>query len=61
VSIINNQGLEKSEDDHETDRLVKQFLEQGGTITQCKANATTANIESSYGWGKRKPQAKTKE
>ena len=61
MSITNNQGLGKSKDENETDRLVKQYLKQGGTITQCEADATTPDIENSYGWGKRKPQAKAKQ
>jgi hypothetical protein len=61
VSIINNQGLERTEEDQENERLVKEYLENGGKVTQCKSSATTPDIEYSYGWGKRKPQTKAKE
>jgi hypothetical protein len=61
VSIINNRGLEKTDDDKETDRLVKEYLAQGGSVTACESGATTPDIGNSYGWGKRKPQAKTEE
>lgn len=58
MSITNNQGRTR---DDETDRLVKEYLARGGAVTQCEADATTPDIEYSYGWGKRKPQPKTKE
>ena len=61
MSIINNQGLGRSKDDKETDRLVKAYLKKGGEITECEPNATTPDIGNSYGWGKRRPQAKAKE
>jgi predicted peroxiredoxin len=61
MSIINNQGLSETQEDKETARLIKEYLENGGKITVCKADATTPNTEQSYGWGKRKPQAKPKE
>jgi hypothetical protein len=61
VSITNNQGLKRTKEDQENDRLVKEYFEQGGTITQCKSNTTTPDIEYSFGWGKRKPQAKSKD
>ena len=61
MSITNNQGLERTKEDQENDRLVKEYLEQGGTITECEANATTPDLGNSYGWGKRKPQAKSKD
>jgi hypothetical protein len=61
VSIINNRGLEKTDDDKETDRLVKEYLTQGGEVTACASGATTPDIGNLYGWGKRKPQAKPKE
>lgn len=60
MSIINNQGQHRNEDDLEIDRLVKDYLAQGGEVTECEPNATTPDIEHSYGWGKRKPQAKQK-
>lgn len=61
MSVTNNQGLSKTQEDKETQRLVKEYLENGGTITQCEPNATTPDIGNVYGWGKRKPQAKSKE
>ena len=61
MSIINNQGHKKSDYDRETDRLVKQYLKKGGEIKECEAGATTPDLGNSYGWGKRKPQAKAKE
>jgi len=61
MSMINNQGQHRSKDSKETDRLVKEYLEKGGEITECEPDATTPNIENTYGWGKRKPQAKPKE
>ena len=61
MSVTNNQGHSRTKDDQETDRLVKEYLKQGGEITECEPNATTPDIGNSYGWGKRKPQAKPKE
>jgi hypothetical protein len=61
MSITNNQGLSKTQEDKETERLVNEYLAKGGEITKCKDDATTPDIEYSYGWGKRKPQAKPKE
>jgi hypothetical protein len=61
MSLINNQGLSKSEKDIENDRLIKEYLDKGGKVTECQPNATTPNTGNMYGWGKRKPQEKSKE
>ena len=58
MSITNNQGSKK---DLETSQLVQEYLENGGAVTKCKAYATTPDIETTHGWGKRKPQPKNKE
>ena len=54
MSLINNQGLDKSETDKENERLVNEYLENGGKIQKCKYGATTPDIENSYSWGKKK-------
>lgn len=36
------------------DQLVKQFLDNGGTITECKKYARSDDIEYTVGWGKKK-------
>lgn len=58
--MINNQGQKRTEDDDKNDRLIKEYLENGGTITQCEPNARTEEVSYTNSWGKRrKPQAKT--
>lgn len=61
MSITNNQGLSKSKDNKETERLVKEYLEKGGTIKTCKPDATTPDIGNAYGWGKRPSKTKDKD
>jgi hypothetical protein len=61
MSVTNNQGLTRSKEDLENDRMVKEYLEKGGVITECEPNARTEEIGYTNSWGKRKPQAKPKE
>jgi hypothetical protein len=61
MSIINNQGLTRSDKDIENDRLIKEYLDNGGAVTKCNINARSEEVSYSNSWGKRKPQAKPKE
>lgn len=55
---INHQHNEPTEEELETQRLVKDFLENGGKITKCAPNARTEEISYSNTWGKKKPKSK---
>lgn len=36
------------------DQYVKQYLENGGKITECEKYARSENIEYTVGWGKKR-------
>ena len=36
------------------DQYVKQFLENGGTVTKCEKYARSEEIEYTVGWGKKR-------
>jgi hypothetical protein len=59
LSSINNKGQnERTDSEKETDRLVQEFLSNGGTITKCAPNARTEEVAYTNNWGGRKPKPK---
>ena len=36
------------------DEMVKEFLENGGTVTKCEKFARSEDIEYTVGWGKKR-------
>ena len=55
---INHQHNEPTEEELETQRLVREYLDKGGAVTKCAPNARTEEIGYANTWGKKKPKAK---